>query len=79
LFIRPSHENSGFGRKLVSFAEKRARELGAKNMIALSTQAWRFFEKKCGYREAEKQVLPTARLQKYEQNGRHSRIMVKSL
>jgi amino-acid N-acetyltransferase len=79
LFIRPSHENSGFGRKLVSFAEKRSRELGAQKIIALSTQAWRFFEKKCGYQEAEQSMLPPARLQKYQQSGRYSRIMSKGL
>ena len=52
LFIRASHENAGHGRKLVAFAELKAKERGATRLVALSTQAWRYFEQKCGFKEA---------------------------
>ena len=79
LFIRTSHENAGYGRKLVSFAEKRAKERGAERMFALSTQAWRYFEQKCGFTECSKDELPPLRRQKLEASGRNSRVMSKRL
>ena len=36
--------------KLVAFAEKTAKERGAERIVALSTQAWRYFEQKCGFK-----------------------------
>jgi len=79
LFISASHEGAGYGRKLVSFAERKARERGAAKMLALSTQAWRYFEQKCGYSEAPKSILPPERLKKLESSGRNSRILAKPL
>ncbi|MGI8603866.1 MAG: amino-acid N-acetyltransferase [Verrucomicrobiales bacterium] len=79
LFISNSHEGAGYGRKLVTFAERKAREKGADNLIALSTQAWRYFEQKSGFTDAPKTILPPERLKKHESGGRNSRIMVKAL
>ena len=79
LFVRPSHEGAGYGRKLVTFAERKARERGAEKIIALSTQAWRYFQQKCGYSEADKSILPPNRLGILESSGRNSRIMAKAL
>jgi amino-acid N-acetyltransferase len=79
LYIRNSHENSGHGRKLVAFAEKKARERGAERILALSTQAWRYFEQKCGFKSAPASILPPARRQKLLASGRNSKVMVKSL
>ncbi len=79
LFIRNSHENAGYGKKLVTFAERKAKERGADRLVALSTQAWRYFEQKCGFKEADRSILPPARLQKLERSGRNSRVMVKAL
>jgi amino-acid N-acetyltransferase len=79
LFIRASHENAGHGRKLVAFAELRAKERGASRLVALSTQAWRYFEQKCGFKEATDEILPPPRRQKLKASGRNSKIMVKAL
>jgi amino-acid N-acetyltransferase len=79
LYIRNSHENSGHGRKLVAFAEKKARERGAERILALSTQAWRYFEQKCGFKSAPASILPPVRRQKLLASGRNSKVMVKSL
>ncbi|MES2709918.1 MAG: amino-acid N-acetyltransferase [Verrucomicrobiota bacterium] len=79
LYIRRSHEGMGFGRKLVSFAEKRARELGAKTLFALSTQAYNFFENKLGFLPADEALLPPERLEKLQKSGRNSRLMAKVL
>ncbi len=79
LYIRTSHEDAGHGKKLVSFADRKAKEKGATEIFALSTQAWRYFEQKCGYSEAAKERLPLTRRQKLESSGRNSRIMAKAL
>jgi amino-acid N-acetyltransferase len=79
LYIRKSHENLGYGRKLVQFAEKRAKELNAERLFALSTQAYLFFENKLGFSPAEPIDLPAERRAKLEKSGRNSRILVKPL
>src|SRR5438045_9156447 len=47
LFVDPSHENEGIGRKLIQFTENKAREIGLTALIALSTQAFTYFQSKC--------------------------------
>jgi amino-acid N-acetyltransferase len=79
LFVSPSHENQGIGRKLIQFAETKARELGLSELIALSTQAFTWFQSKGGFIEGTPEDLPPARREKYEQSGRNSKILVKKL
>ncbi len=79
LYVKPSHENQGIGRKLLQFAENRARELGLKELLALSTQAFTYFQSKGGFSEGSPEDLPPARREKYEQTGRRSKILVKKL
>jgi amino-acid N-acetyltransferase len=79
LCVNPSHENQGIGRKLIQFAENKARELGLKELLALSTQAFTYFQSKAGFQEATAEDLPPARREKYEQSGRKSKILLKRL
>lgn len=79
LYVKPSHENQGIGRKLLQFAENRARELGLQELLALSTQAFTYFQSKGGFSEGSPEDLPPARREKYEQTGRRSKILVKKL
>lgn len=79
LYIRRSHEGMGYGRKLVSFAEKCAREMGARTIFALSTQAYNYFSNQLGFLPAEPELLPASRLEKLQTSGRNSRIMAKVL
>jgi amino-acid N-acetyltransferase len=79
LAVSPLHENRGIGRKLVAFVEKMARERGFRELFALSTQAFSYFQQKGGFREATANDLPAARRQQWEQSRRNSRILVKSL
>lgn len=79
LAVSPAHENRGIGRKLVNYVEKVARERGFRELFALSTQAFSYFQQKGGFREATPNELPTARRQQWEQSRRNSRILVKSL
>jgi amino-acid N-acetyltransferase len=79
LQVNPMLERRGIGTKMAVFAENIAREQGFKEMFCLSTQAFTFFQHKLGYREGSIDDLPQSRREKYEQSGRHSKILVKSL
>jgi amino-acid N-acetyltransferase len=79
LRVRPSHEHQGIGRRMVQFVEDRAREQGVETLLALSTQAFNFFASKAGFQEGTARDLPPARREKYEQSGRRSKILVKTL
>ena len=79
LFVSPSHENQGIGRKLIQFVEAKAREAGAGELIALSTQAFSYFQSKGGFAEGGAEDLPPERRQKYEASGRNSKVLVKRL
>ena len=79
LCVRATHENQGVGRRMVQFVEDRARELGLKSLMALSTQAFNFFQSKGGFVEGTPDDLPPARRERYEQSGRRSKVLVKPL
>ena len=79
LYVSPSHENQGIGRKLIQFIETKARELGLTELIALSTQAFNYFQSKAGFAEGTPDDLPPARREKYDQSGRNSKVLVKKL
>ena len=79
LFVNPSHENQGVGRKLVQFVERKAREAGFTRLFALSTQAFTYFQSKAGFAEGTPDDLPPARRERYDQAGRRSKVLVKLL
>ena len=79
LYVDPSHENQGIGRRLMRFVEDKARETGLSELIALSTQAFTYFESKGGFVEGTPDDLPPARREKYDQSRRNSRVLVKKL
>src|SRR5262245_54510549 len=79
LYVDPSHENQGIGRKLIQFTENKARESGLTELIALSTQAFTYFQSKGGFAEGTPDDLPQERRAKYDHSGRNSKILVKKL
>jgi amino-acid N-acetyltransferase len=79
LYVNPSHENQGIGRKLIQFIENRAKEMGLNELLTLSTQAFTYFQSKAGFAEGSPEDLPPARREKYEQSGRNSKVLVKKL
>ena len=79
LYVSRSHENKGFGRKLMAFAENLAREKGIEKIYALSTRAVNYLQQKGGYSEAASGILPEDRRVKYEGSGRNSKILIKEL
>ncbi len=79
LYVSPSHENQGIGRKLMQFTENKARESGLDELIVCSTQAFTYFQSKAGFAEGTPDDLPATRREKYEQSGRKSKVLVKKL
>lgn len=79
LYVRSSHENQGIGRKLLQYAENRAREMGLTELVTLSTQAFNYFQSKGGFSEGSPDDLPPARREKYDASGRNSKVLVKKL
>jgi amino-acid N-acetyltransferase len=79
LYVDPSHENQGIGRKLMRFVEDKAREIGLCELIALSTQAFTYFESKGGFVGGTPDDLPPARREKYDRSGRNSKVLLKKL
>jgi amino-acid N-acetyltransferase len=79
LYVSPAHENQGIGRKLIQFAENKAREMGNDELLTLSTQAFTYFQSKGGFAEGSPDDLPPTRRERYEQSGRRSKVLVKKL
>jgi amino-acid N-acetyltransferase len=79
LYVAPSHENRGIGRTMVQFVEAKARELGLQTLLALSTQAFNYFQSKAGFAEGTPDDLPPERRARYEASGRRSKVLLKSL
>lgn len=79
LYVAGSHENQGIGRKMIQFVEAKAREKDLEALIALSTQAFTYFQSKAGFVEGSADDLPPSRREKYEQSGRNSKVLLKRL
>lgn len=79
LYVSKNTENAGYGRKLMTFIEELARKEGYRELFALSTQAFVYLQQKGGFQEADPAALPASRREKYEQSGRHSKVLVKPL
>lgn len=79
LYVSPAHENQGIGRKLLQFIEAKAREAGVSQLLALSTQAFTYFQSKGGFVEGTPDDLPPSRRERYDASGRRSKVLVKAL
>ncbi len=79
LYVSAPHENQGIGRKLIEFVEDRATAMGLTQLIALSTQAFTYFQSKAGFVEGTPDDLPPQRREKYDRSGRNSKVLLKQL
>ncbi|MEI6560539.1 MAG: amino-acid N-acetyltransferase [Verrucomicrobiota bacterium] len=79
LHVSKSHGDQGYGKKLMTFVEKLAAEKGMRQIFALSTQAFSFFQQKGGYHEVPASALPPARREKYMASNRNSKILIKDV
>lgn len=79
VYVDDRYANQGIGVKLIHYAENQARARGFRELFCLSTQAINYFVQKGGFRLGTPDDLPQTRRERYEQNGRRSQVLVKSL
>jgi amino-acid N-acetyltransferase len=79
LYVLPFYHNRGIGKKMVEYAGMMAKERGATQIVALSTQSFGFFTNTCGFEEADRSILPEARQKLYDESGRNAKVLSKSL
>ena len=66
-------------QQAISRVETRARQLGLERILALSTQAFTYFQSKGGFVEGTPDDLSPDRRERYEKSGRNSKVLVKRL
>ncbi|MDR1789758.1 MAG: amino-acid N-acetyltransferase [Opitutaceae bacterium] len=79
LYVQPYHQNRGIGRKMVDYAIHKAREAGAKRLVALSTQSPTFFTSVMNFAETTPDILPPSRRRQLDETGRNSKVLLKLL
>jgi amino-acid N-acetyltransferase len=75
VYVQPFYQNKGVGRKMVEFACTEAKGRGSRRVVALTTQANKFFSKVCAFSEGSVDDLPQTRREEYIQNGRNSKVL----
>ena len=79
LIVKQTQAGKGLGQKLVSFAEEQAVKKGGTKLVALSTQTFPFFTKKCGFKEGTLDDLPTSRADLLKASQRNSKVLIKDI
>jgi amino-acid N-acetyltransferase len=79
LYVNKNNSGEGYGRKLMAFVEQLAAQKGVREIFALSTQAFAYFQQKGGFQETTPDVLPADRREKYEASGRNSKVLIKQV
>ncbi|MBC8011607.1 MAG: amino-acid N-acetyltransferase [Burkholderiales bacterium] len=79
LYVLPFYQNRGIGRKLIEYACLRAKDKGAAQILALSTQSYSFFTSVMNFEETTTAALPEARLKTYAESGRNPKVLIKTL
>lgn len=79
VYVQPFYQNRGVGRRMVEYACKAAAAKGAKQLLAVSTQATKFFTEICEFDERSVNDLPEPRRSQVKSNGRNARVFGKTL
>lgn len=78
LYVKQSHEGTGYGADLVEFMEQQAKLRGLKSVFALTNRAARFFTEQMRYSVLSVELLPEARLLALQNSGRGSQAFIKT-
>ncbi|MBO6102632.1 MAG: amino-acid N-acetyltransferase [Opitutales bacterium] len=74
LHVQPFYQGNSVGTTMVEYVKKIAKERGFKTLFALSTKSAPFFKDVCEFDEVPPETLPQARLEKYRQSKRNSKV-----
>lgn len=79
LYVKQSHEGTGYGADLVKFMEQEARKRGIREIFALTNRAARFFTEEMDYQPLAIDSLPAERVAALRSSGRDSQAFSKRL
>ncbi len=79
VYVQPFYHGRGVGKKLVEYIKRKAKQAGAKKLIALTTQTQGFFTGACDFEEGSLADLPAQRRRELKNSGRGSRVLTFSL
>ena len=79
LFVKKGHTDQGYGSLLIEAAVRRARELGAPTIFALSTQAAGYLQREGFSKSEDLSELPEKRREKWQANGRNALVLVRAI
>jgi amino-acid N-acetyltransferase len=74
VYVQPFYQKKGVGRKMVGYVCQEAKRKGTQRVIALTTQATKFFTDVCEFKEGSYDELPAERAGEAQRNGRNSRV-----
>lgn len=72
LYVKQSHEGTGYGVDLVQFMHEQASQRGMERVFALTNRAAHFFTEQLNYNTMQVGELPAERLAQLEESGRES-------
>ncbi len=75
VYVQPFYHGRGVGTKLVEYIKRKAKQAGARKLIALTTQTQGFFTASCGFEEGSVADLPASRRKELRSSGRNSRVL----
>ncbi|MFO8028018.1 MAG: amino-acid N-acetyltransferase [Opitutales bacterium] len=74
VYVQPFYQKKGVGRHLVEYVCREAKGQGTERVVALTTQATKFFTAVCHFKEGDHSDLPEERAAEAQRNGRNSRV-----
>lgn len=79
VYVQPFYHGRGVGTKLVEYIKRKAKQAGARKLVALTTQTQGFFTGACAFEEGTQADLPAERRRELRSSGRGSRVLTFSL
>ncbi|HKK17907.1 MAG TPA: amino-acid N-acetyltransferase [Opitutales bacterium] len=74
VYVQPFYQKKGVGRRMIEYVCREARRKGTKRIVALTTQATKFFTAVCDFKEGGQEDLPAERAEEAKRSGRNSRV-----
>lgn len=74
VYVLPFYQKKGVGRRMIEYVCQEAKRKKVRRVIALTTQATKFFTAVCNFKEGSYDNLPTERAAEAKGNGRNSRV-----
>jgi len=74
VYVQPFYQKKGVGRRMIEYVCQEAKRKGTKRVVALTTQATKFFTAVCDFKEGSYEDLPPERSTEAQRNGRNSRV-----